>query len=110
VRTGKYRGGVYYIPGTKPDAKVQREAVIRSPTIDEDFRLANWLGFHVETHPEKGSITRYDYQVAIGQAVARTPGERMADVALQLSTTPPSTQRSSTFIEGQPSSRSLDTT
>jgi hypothetical protein len=58
--------------------------VIRSLTIDEDFRLADWLGFHVEKQPEKGSITRYDYQVAIGQAVARAPGERMADIALQL--------------------------
>jgi hypothetical protein len=38
----------------------------------------------MEKHPQKGNITCYGYQIAIGQAVARAAGERMADVALQL--------------------------
>jgi hypothetical protein len=52
LRTGKFRGGVYYIPGTNADAKVQQPAVVRSLTKDEDIRLAYWQGFHITPCPQ----------------------------------------------------------
>jgi hypothetical protein len=79
-----YPCGVFYIPGPGPDAKVEREAVIRSLTKDELVRQLDCEGFHVSDQVPGGTVPDNSYLTAMGQSVAKVCAVRVTDVALQL--------------------------